>query len=39
MFLTRGHHVDSTIGMIMLIHGCALSLHRLIRLNQGPTTQ
>jgi hypothetical protein len=39
MFLMGGHHVDSTIGMIMLIHGRALSLYRLFGLSRKPTTQ
>jgi hypothetical protein len=38
MFLMRGHHVDSAIGMIMLIHGRTLSLCRLICLGREPTT-
>jgi hypothetical protein len=39
MLLMGGHHVDGTIGMIMLIHGRALSLYRLIGLSREPTTQ
>jgi hypothetical protein len=39
MFLMRGHHIDSTIGVIMLIHGRALFPYRLIGLSPEPATQ